>query len=215
MLGLIKKDLYLIMKNLSLVYLFTFAVVVVPLSQNSSMLLPMISFLVAIIFATQVATTMSLDEKSNWKKIVTAMPLLPQEIVGSKYVLTVILSAFSGVIVLVIGAIIALLIPNVSLNFKNILTYAGVCFCICALYNAIMIPATYKFGSSKSRMVLIIFVTLPTIVVAILRSLNINISLENFGSISIVKLLIFFVLLLIVVFGISFFISVRIQKKRD
>jgi len=74
-----------------------------PISQNPSSLLPTISILMGIIFSTQVATTMALDEKSNWKKIATAMPLSLREIVASKYILSIILSVLSGIVYLLVA----------------------------------------------------------------------------------------------------------------
>ena len=70
MIGLIKKDIYLILKNLSAVYLLAFLIVIIPATQNLEMLFPMLSFLLAMILSTQIAATMALDEKSNWKKMV-------------------------------------------------------------------------------------------------------------------------------------------------
>ena len=75
MIGLIKKDIYLILKNLSAVYLLAFLIEIIPATQNLEMLFPMLSFLLAMILSTQIAATMALDEKSNWKKMVFAMPL--------------------------------------------------------------------------------------------------------------------------------------------
>lgn len=214
MFGLIKKDLFLIVKNLSLVYLFTFVVVIPPIIQNPSMLLPTISFLVAVTLATQIASTMVLDEKSKWEKIVTGMPLSDYEVVASKYILAVLFSFFSGIIVGIIGITVTLLIPAISYSFKIILVYAVLCVCIGILYNSIMIPATYKFGSGKSRMVLIAFVTLPTLVIFVLRSMNIHINLDQLQTLSSLQLAMLLISFIILFINISFFISVRIQKKR-
>lgn len=69
MLGLLKKDLLLIIRSMSPIYLVSFLVVILPIAQNPSFLMPIISLMVGLLFAMQVLSTISLDEIAKWEKM--------------------------------------------------------------------------------------------------------------------------------------------------
>ena len=213
MIGLIKKDIYLILKNLSAVYLLAFLIVIIPATQNLEMLFPMLSFLVAMILSTQIAATMALDEKSNWKKMVFAMPLSKYAEVASKYLLSLLLGIISAGFVFLFGVLFAYGLPNLTKGWDEVIAYSGVSFCICVLYNAIMIPATYKFGASKSRMVLLVIVAiLPTVGTLIMKKTGIKLSTIALTPQTIVMLCLGGIL---VIEFVSFMLSIKIRKKRE
>ena len=213
MIGLIKKDIYLILKNLSAVYLLAFLIAIIPATQNSAMLFPILSFLLAVSFSTQIAVTMDLDEKSNWKKIVFAMPLSKYIEVAGKYVLSLLLAVLAAGFVFLFGLLFVYGLPSLTKGWAEIMAYSSISFCLCVLYNAIMIPATYKFGSSKSRIVLVVFVAiLPTIGTLIMSRTGVTISMIALTPQTIVLLC--FTGMFIIEF-ISFILSVKIRKKRE
>ena len=209
MIGLIKKDIYLILKNLSAVYLLAFLIVIIPATQNLEMLFPMLSFLLAMILSTQIAATMALDEKSNWKKMVFAMPLSKY----AEYLLSLLLGIISAGFVFLFGVLFAYGLPNLTKGWDEVIAYSGVSFCICVLYNAIMIPATYKFGASKSRMVLLVIVAiLPTVGTLIMKKTGIKLSTIALTPQTIVMLCLGGIL---VIEFVSFMLSIKIRKKRE
>lgn len=213
MIGLIKKDIYLILKNLSAVYLLAFLIVIIPATQNLEMLFPMLSFLLAMILSTQIAATMALDEKSNWTKMVFAMPLSKYAEVASKYLLSLLLGIISAGFVSLFGVLFAYGLPNLTKGWDEVIAYSGVSFCICVLYNAIMIPATYKFGASKSRMVLLVIVAiLPTVGTLIMKKTGIKLSTIALTPQTIVMLCLGGIL---VIEFVSFMLSIKIRKKRE
>ena len=84
---------------------------------------------------------------------------------------------------------------------------------ICVLYNAIMIPATYKFGASKSRMVLLVIVAiLPTVGTLIMKKTGIKLSTIALTPQTIVMLCLGGIL---VIEFVSFMLSIKIRKKRE
>lgn len=213
MIGLIKKDIYLILKNFSVVYLLAFLIVIIPATQNPEMFFPMLSFLLAMILSTQIAATMALDEKSNWKKMIFALPLSKYVEVASKYLLSLLLGTMSAGFVFLFGVLLVYALLSLTKGWNEVIAYSGVSFCLCVLYNAIMIPATYKFGASKSRMVLLVIVAIfPTIGTLIMKKADIKLSMIALTPQTIILLCIGGILIIELV---SFMISAKIRKKRE
>lgn len=156
---------------------------------------------------------MALDEKSNWKKMVFAMPLSKYAEVASKYLLSLLLGIISAGFVFLFGVLFAYGLPNLTKGWDEVIAYSGVSFCICVLYNAIMIPATYKFGASKSRMVLLVIVAiLPTVGTLIMKKTGIKLSTIALTPQTIVMLCLGGIL---VIEFVSFMLSIKIRKKRE
>lgn len=104
-------------------------------------------------------------------------------------------------------------LPNLTKGWDEVIAYSGVSFCICVLYNAIMIPATYKFGASKSRMVLLVIVAiLPTVGTLIMKKTGIKLSTIALTPQTIVMLCLGGIL---VIEFVSFMLSIKIRKKRE
>lgn len=210
MIGLIKKDILLIVKNFSIVYLFTFVIVIVPIMQNPIFMLPIISLMVSLLLAAQVLITITHDESVNWGRSVSAMPINPSEEVGSKYLLALFLAIISTIIASLIGFV---LYNFISLEKELVTFYVFLSFCVGLLYNSIIIPAALKFGSSKCRFVLLIFVTIPTIVAFILKSMNINVPYEKL-HLGIFEMILFFLIITLIFMGGSYFISIKIKRNK-
>lgn len=76
-----------------------------------------------------------------------------------------------------------------------------------------MIPATYKFGASKSRMVLLVIVAiLPTVGTLIMKKTGIKLSTIALTPQTIVMLCLGGIL---VIEFVSFMLSIKIRKKRE
>ena len=104
-------------------------------------------------------------------------------------------------------------LPSLTKGWNEVIAYSGVSFCLCVLYNAIMIPATYKFGASKSRMVLLVIVAIfPTIGTLIMKKADIKLSMIALTPQTIILLCIGGILIIELV---SFMISAKIRKKRE
>lgn len=207
MLGLLKKDLLLIIRTISPIYLVTFLVVIFPIIQNPSFLMPIISLMVGLLFAMQVLSTMSLDEVVKWEKNLTAMPISVRDEVVSKYIFAILLSVFSLIIVSIIGRIAIMFLPISKLV---LLFYIILSFVIGLIYNAIVIPSAFKYGSANCKYVLFVFVSLPTIVAFIAKTLKIEINIQNISmsySLFIASILAFTLLVLAISFKISLYVK--------
>lgn len=210
MIGLIKKDLFLIAKNLSPLYLASFLVVIVPITQNPTFLMPIIGLMVSLLFASQILTTLSLDESANWEKNISAMPISCSEEVASKYIVSTILALISSMIVFIVGVST---INFIKLSMDMIVFYIALSFSLGILYDIIVIPSAFKFGTAKCRFVLLIFVTLPTIIPFVLEKLNIKVNPKLF-QFNISQLMSILLILVFISMIISYIISVNIQKRK-
>ncbi|MDR2996362.1 MAG: ABC-2 transporter permease [Bacillus cereus] len=165
MIGLLRKDIMLITKNFSPIYFIAITPPIVVSLNNPDYFLFMFSITLAFLIAIQVPTTMELDEKVNWKKIVMSMPINTNTTVLSKYFLTLIMAIISGISVALVS-----LIYTKSVN----IIYIIIAIILVIMYNAVVIPVSYKFGTSKSRYFVIFFVCIPVLFSYLFKKLNIN-----------------------------------------
>lgn len=210
MIGLIKKDIILIIKKISFIYLIAVLVPIIPIFQNPSYLMIIASLIISLLLAAQISVTLSLDETANWNKSVSAMPITGKEEVGSKYILSFFLSLLSAILIFIVGVSAY----NIAkLTSQIIVMYVVLGFCVGILYNSILIPATLKFGTEKCRFVLFIFIFIPIILNLGLHALKIQINL-NLLPFNFYQILLILLLLIILLMFISFLISVRIQNTK-
>jgi hypothetical protein len=212
MIGLITKDLLLIIKNLSFIYFLPLLVLILPISQNPVLLMPILSIGITLLLASQVLNTFTLDENVNWQKNIMCMPVTPNGEVLSKFMLSCMLSSFSTILVFFIGIIAATY--NI-ISIKDIASYVILCFGGGLLYNSIVIPTAYKYGSAKCRYILYFFIIIPTALPYILSVFNFRYQLSDilakFKVLNGLLIASGFVLLIAIV---SYYISVRIRKIR-
>lgn len=212
MIGLIKKDLIVSIKNLKPLYFLVMLCAVIPLSQNSIVfVIPIVSMMISLFFTMQATTTLHYDIQAKWDKYAVALPVTRETIVGSKYLLTFILIGFSSVFTALIYIVFWFL--NKQIAFKEIITSLLFSISLSLLYISIMIPATYKYGPEGSKFILISFFLLPAIIPIVLRFFNVELTtLDYQGLYDIVKFLPLFVLF---VTYISFLISTRIYRNKE
>jgi len=209
--GLLKKDLYLIAKNLQPIMLIALFPPVFVAMQNVSLLLPILSIVIPLLFASQLSTTMGCDEEAKWRNNVTAMPISPVAEAGSKYVLILLL----GFIAIVIFFLIGLIASGLKLvTFQNLLVYTVMGLFYSLFYGFITIPTTYKYGASNSKYFFMLFVFIPTFVPVILDTLNIHIDLSWIITMNSLLLAIIVILVFLITGLISFGLCVKVLKER-
>lgn len=209
MIGLIKKDLLLILKNISIAYIFGILVPLFVVLQNPQFFMIIITLIISLMFAMQITTTMSLDENVKWRKNVTAMPITIFQESLSKYILTFLLASLSSLIVFVLVSIIGGVF--LELNIYTIAVYTFLCFTIVILYNAIVIPVSFKYGTSKGRYFIMAFMAIPISIPYLLKIFDLHISIEKvITNVNSLLFLGFAVVLIILI--VSLFLSVKILK---
>ncbi|MCM3699470.1 ABC-2 transporter permease [Paenibacillus macerans] len=210
MIGLIKKDFMLIVKSISPVYLIAVAAPSFVVTQNPQYFLPILTLVIAFMFAVQVTTTMSLDENVKWRKSVTAMPITPFQEAASKYVLTLLLAIMSSLIVLVIGITIGATL--FSLDIDTIIMYTFFCFSISLLYNTIVIPAAYKYGTAKSRYFLMLSMVIAMSIPYLGNLFGLNMDMVRSTDMSGFWLITRLVIFVIILLSMSLLLSIKIIR---
>ena len=119
--------------------------------------------------ATLPISSIAYDEKAKWEKYALTMPITRKELVTSKYVLSFLF--------IILGNLISLpfiYLIDKKLDTENLLT-ALVLMAMGILFNSIMLPFTFRFGSENTRVIMILVVAIPFLIVYILQKLDINI----------------------------------------
>lgn len=204
MIGLLKKDIMLIIKNFKLVYLIAVLPPVLVSVSNPHYFIFIISMTLSVTIAMQTSITLELDERVRWERIVMAMPINVKSVAMSKYLLTMILALFDC------GLVSAIL----SIYYGSVILFYGITSAIVVImYNMIIIPVSYRFGTGVSRYFLILFISIPILVIYIFKMFHINISVEIFKlNIYVLYAMLGFVVVVGVL--VSIHATVRVLKRR-
>ena len=170
-------------------------------------------------------STFSYDEIAKSNKYILGLPTNKKEIIKSKFILAIGATIIGGILGLIITILITQIMnylkPEelINIDYESlIVTTIGGMFGI-SLIQTIQIPSIYKWGAEKGRiqmfiLIFILFLIIAGITFLIMKSnLNINIELiENFMNKFGIILL---VLLMAVMYFISYKISCKIYKNKE
>lgn len=207
MLGLIKKDILLIIKSISPAYIIAIAAPSVAAFSNRQYFMFVLSITFSFLLAMQVSTTMSLDETVKWRRNVTAMPLTSADEVESKAVITILLGFLSVSFIFLLGIVGSFIL---KISIVEIEMYCGLGFFLVIIYNAIVIPASYKWGVSTGRYLPMILIIMPIILPYLMRLFKIKVTTSVRDSVDIYFFLICLFIFSILILSFSIMISIRI-----
>lgn len=208
MLGLVYKDL-MVMRRTLLLYGamgIVYGIIAIYGDQYG-----MVFALMMIVSAMVPVSAISYDERSKWDKIVNTMPLSRKEVVLSKYLLAILLTAISSVIIFAFY----MLVPEMPLEEKAVIT--AVMAMMAMIYQAALMPVMFKFGSEKGRTMMLAILFVPTVLIFAIGEMNIidanaAISFLERNKAMIPYLMAGFVL---VIYSLSMALSVKIYEKKD
>ena len=208
MLGLVYKDL-MVMRRTLLLYGamgIVYGIIAIYGDQYG-----MVFALMMIVSAMVPVSAISYDERSKWDKIVNTMPLSRKEIVLSKYLLAILLTAISSVIIFAFY----MLVPEMPLEEKAVTT--AVMAMMAMLYQAALMPVMFKFGSEKGRTMMLAILFVPAVLIFAIGEMNIidvnaAISFLERNEAMIPYLMVGFVL---AIYSLSMALSVKIYEKKD
>lgn len=214
--GLIIKDLCVIKNQMrSLLLILVFFVFISIINKDATFILFLVPFYMIMILIT----TFSYDEFNKWECYCNSLPLSRKEIVKAKYLLF----NATSLIVLVLGILASIIVPNFIENITFESIYAsiiGVAFGIC-LVISLLIPFYYKFGSNKGRIMLFLTITILALIIGIITSLDIfnNVELMNMinslNNLSIGMFTLLLIIVTVIIMTISYYISVRIYNNKE
>ncbi len=208
MVGLIYKDL-MVMKKTLLIYriISVFYGFLDILNGRTGMMFAMV-----LIASTMVPiSSIAYDERSKWDKIVNTTPLSRKEVVIAKYLLALVLTVVSVIIVFVVY----LFKPGMPLaeNAGTVIVMG----LMAMFYQAMLIPTIIKFGSEKGRMIMMVILFAPIVLLMAVAQIGIiDLSaLVMFLEANTAMLPFITVAVIAAVYIGSVLLSVRIYEKKD
>ena len=208
MLGMIKKDIFMITNNLKslLLAMMIYFFYTMMFDMDMSFILPFMIMMLCI-------STFSYDDYNNWHSFASALPKGKINIVKSKYITTISLTIIATIISIICTFIISNL--KTTINFSDaISSISGYLFAIFILVS-ILFPFLFKYGAEKGRIVMFILgMGIFAVFILLKKVLNISIPaniitfFDSYG-------LIIFLALSIVFISISYLISKKIYLKKE
>lgn len=205
--GLLLKDIYTMKETLkSLVFAFIIFFISGYINENPMYITMMLSML-SIVTLT---TGMAYDEQSGWNEYVLALPVSRKDIVIEKYIFSLGILIFS--VIVSIGSSFLIMKLKGSSDMEEILiTNYGVFISVLFIVSLIM-PALFKYGPQKARVILFLIGMLPFFIISIIAYFKPELSFLEKDIKTIVKIVplvgIIFILL-------SAKISLKIIEKKD
>ncbi|MEG0899425.1 MAG: ABC-2 transporter permease [Oscillospiraceae bacterium] len=202
--GLIIKDLYTTMSQLSRYLIIALIFILIQHDASSLMFVVVLASMLPI-------TALAYDERSKWDRYAAMLPYKRAEIVLSKYIFGYICIFVS----LLIASIIIFAISFIFKNpVKNLFESAFVFGLLGTTFTSFNLPLTFKYGTEKSRILMFVF---PVIIIAIstfMITLN-NTIFDLFGFLNGIWGEFLIVIAVILINIISIFLSINIYRKKD
>lgn len=205
--GVLLKDLYIAKSGIviALVCLFVLAFGFSFLLDVSSVLM-----LAPAISTIAIYNSITSDASSKWNKNVITMPVSRDQIIGTKYILYILLSAAGIIVVLAALGILSLLGAAVTVYALLFNTSIGVSAALLA--GGISLPCVYFFDPEKSQIVFLVsFIASTGIITALVLLINLFMPVKDN------TLLAFYIVLAISFawFVVSYKIAAVVYRKRD
>ena len=212
MIGLIKKDIIICFKSIKPLYFIVPLCTIIPLSQLSINIINyIICTIITFIFVLFLSTSFQYDEQFNWNTYAAILPLTQSVVVLSKYLFLIFLLATSGIINIFVIGVINTIFHNPF--FHGFFSAEITAITSGMFYGSIIIPATYKFGITGSRYILILFFLIPSLLPYFFKLFDANLNIDYYEILKI--LTVFLPGGIIIIMFCSFIISLVIYRKLE
>ena len=204
--GLIIKDILNLRKNFKTTLLIIgFFVIYAYASNNPSYMISMAT----LILAMMPITSMAYDDMSKWDRYALAMPISRKDIVGSKYILSILFSILSIIISFAITYI--LILPRSDMDINELLLVAYIIFSASLVFISIILPLIYKYGVERTRIISLAVFAFPAMIAFAFYKMGLQPPSKN----QLLLLLKLSPIILILILLISGLFSYRIYKNKD
>ncbi len=212
MTGLLLKDL-LNLKKLAKQYLLILAVMCVwaAAMKNTSF----VSVYMTLCASMLVLTSFSYDEYAHFERYALTMPVDRRVLVREKYLLMFLLVAGGTILGMLLGGVMTLVLKG---EMEEMLVTSLVIGCVFMNVYSLIIPAIYKLGVEKARMVMIVaYMGLFVGVFGVAKLLKATGAIGTIGEPAYLETLIpaAAVAVTAIVFACSYFVSLRVIGKRE
>lgn len=207
----IKLDFFLVKPYVKVIG-FTMLLPIVFAAINRSILTG-VSFAMCFIAMTT-GYTFSVTEKNSMERLYGILPVKRREMVIGRYLFVVALGALALMVSLITQPIVLRALGETVGLFDIISAAIGGLF-LFTLYTVFQIPGYYKFGSIKGRVFMYIPVAGFLATLFLLPKLPADNPIINAIASSPVLLLVFAIVLVVVMYAVSIWFSVRIMKNKE
>ena len=208
MIGMIKKDLFMIKNNYKslVIAMAIFIFYSIMFEMDMSFFLPFMGLMVCI-------STLNYDEYNNWYAYATTLPQGKINVVNSKYLTTIGVTS----ILTIVSILFSFIIGNVRGTFnidESLSTIMGELLAIIFMMS-ILFPILFKYGSEKGRMAMIMIGMIIFGIVFLVKDVfHIEISSDIIIFLDKYFLIIFIVVSIILI-SVSYYISKKIYLHRE
>ena len=212
MLGIIKKDLYLLKNLNSTFFLFIGLFVLIPVfTGNFAMITVMLPFIVS----TLGINLLAYDRQCDWDQYAAALPVARKKTVLAHYIVSYGLVILGSVIGVVLALIASRFVSGAPSPAELLGSAAAGLVCV-MLYLSIIIPLTYKFGVEKSRVFVMMIVMLPMLLMfAFMNGERYNNIVARSGEVSAAAAAALVILAVAAICAASYFISAAVYEKKE
>lgn len=148
MIALLKKDIFVMDKQMRLLVILALLFNLIP---SASSLGATYAMLIALMLPM---STISYDERCKWDRYAAMLPWTPQQIVGSKYVLSYGALAL-GAALIILGNFARTLYGGAT-DWGETGSLLAIYLVVIAVMTAVVYPLIYRFGSEKGRLILVV-----------------------------------------------------------
>ncbi|NMA83467.1 MAG: ABC-2 transporter permease [Epulopiscium sp.] len=165
--------------------------------------------MIVLLFTMMAITSFSYDDLAKWDRYALSMPVSRKNMVLSKYTLSILLSTTGTIISILVGLVFMTIKDKI--NVLELLITSYIFLAISLLFISILLPLIYKFGVEKTRILMMVVVSIPTAAVLLFNHFGFPLPTEAqfMFSLKISPLLVILCLF------ISNFISCRIYENLE
>lgn len=106
-----------------------------------------LSYALVFVLGMYASSTISMDESSHWDAYARTLPVSPRQLVSAKYLLTLLLTAVS----IPLGLLLILLIPDPKPSLMETASGMISAAAVTLIYLSFVMPLSYRFGAAKAR----------------------------------------------------------------
>ncbi|MBR3969658.1 MAG: ABC-2 transporter permease [Ruminococcus sp.] len=207
--GLLLKEFFMLKKN-SIGFLLFIAVFLIGGFKGN----PAVLFMLPLYMAILLYGHMNFDEQCKWQQYSMAMPYGRKMIVSSKYVAMAIAAVVSSIIVTIFYGV-GIAIDATGFSSSSIVSSIILSLAIGIIYPTFILPLAYKFNSEKGRTIMLFLNgasgAIAVFLLSAIDGTGILAKLSNYTNI----LPYIATASVLVLFALSWLISVKIYEKRD
>lgn len=160
---LIKKDLLLLRRSLTPASTMPIFISVIVAFVNPEFFMMLLVLILGAFFPALIIQILTIDESTRWKQFMRSLPVKPHIEVIARFVLLLMLSALSAVLIAALGFIASAAgLVETTGQYLFLFSMYGLVYGL--LMGDVAIPVMYRFGAVNGKYVIMAFTFIPIII---------------------------------------------------